>query len=138
MAAGEVQPAIGTEAPADEELSGLKIRQISDLRRGAVRTRSWLQIGAIACAVGAIQLIFLAVSGYRAGLRLSPLGDLTGSVLAIILSIYFSSRAVAAHREIQQSHLEEPQTPPDFSTLSDGSQHSANLERMADQTSEDS
>lgn len=136
-AAREIQSAQGIEVPADDELSGLKIRQISDLRRGAVRTRSWLLIGAIVCAVGAIQLIFLAVSGYRSGLRLAPLGDLAASVLAVILCIYFSNRAVAAHREIKHSHLEEPLTPPDFSTLSDGSQHSANLERMAEQTFEE-
>ena len=133
-AASEIQPALGIETPADDELSGLRIRQISDLRRGAVRTRSWLLIGAIVCAVGAIQLLFLAASGYRSGLRLSPLGDLAASVLAVILCIYFSTRALAAHRELKQSHLEEPPVPPDFSTLSDGSQHSANLERMADQT----
>lgn len=136
-AANEIQPAPGIEAPADDELSGLKIRQISDLRRGAVRTRSWLLIVAIVCAVGAIQLIFLAVSGYRSGLRLAPLGDLAASVLAVILCMYFSNRAVAAHHEIKKSHLEEPLAPPDFSTLSDGSQHSANLERMADQTFEE-
>lgn len=67
---------------------------------------------------------------------MSPLGDLAAAIVAVVLSIYFGTRALAAHREIRQSHLQEPQTPPDFSTLSDGSQHSANLERMADQTSD--
>lgn len=123
-------------APDDDELSGVKIRQIADLRRGAVRTRSWLFISIFACAVGAIQLIFLAISGYRAGLRLAAGGDVAAAVLALLLSLYFGKRAIAAHREIQQSHLEEPQTPPDFSTLSNGNQYSANLEKMSDSSFE--
>lgn len=133
----QAQPSAESDLSSEEELSGLKIRQISDLRRGAVRTRSWLLIGVIACAVGAVQLIFLAVSGYRASLRLAPLGDLALAILAVVLSIYFGVRALAAHRELQKSHLEEPQAAPDFSTLSDGSQHSANLQKMADQSFEE-
>lgn len=132
----------GTESSApgvtadDDELSGVKIRQIADLRRGAIRTRSWLTISVIVCAVGAIQLIFLAITGYRAGLRLAPSGDVAAAVVALLLTFYFGKRAIAAHREIQCSHLEEPQTPPDFSTLSNGSQYSANLEKMSDSSFE--
>lgn len=125
-----------TETTADEELSALKIRQISDLRRGAYRTRSWLLIGAIACGVGAIQLIFLAFRGHRLGFRLAPLGDLLAAAVALALCLYFARRCAAAHREIQQSHLDEPHSPPDFSTLSNGSQYSDNLQKMSDSTFE--
>ena len=39
-------------------------------------------------------------------------------------------RATAFHRELQKPMLEEPTTPPDFSTLSDGSQQVQALEQM--------
>jgi hypothetical protein len=123
-------------APLDEsdeaDLSGLKIKQISALRRGAYRTRSWLMIGAISCAVGAAQLVFLAIKARRAGLRLVPLGEVLMAVIGLGLCVYFSRRALEAHREIQKSRLQEPTTPPDFSTLSDGSQRWRNLQSMAD------
>jgi uncharacterized Zn finger protein (UPF0148 family) len=120
------------DEPDDGDLSGMKIKQISALRRGAYRTRSWLMIGAISCAVGAAQLVYLAIQARRAGLRLTPLGELLTAILALLLGVYFIRRAVEVHREIQQSRLEEPTTPPDFSTLSDGSQRWTNLEKMAD------
>jgi hypothetical protein len=118
--------------PDEADLSGLKIKQISALRRGAYRTRSWLMIGAISCAVGAAQLVYLAIKARREGLRLVPLGEVVSALFSLVLCVYFSRRALDAHREIQQSRLEEPTIPPDFSTLSDGSQRWTNLQEMAD------
>src|SRR5689334_22591068 len=43
-------------ADREAELSELHIRQVSDLRRGAYRSRSWCIIAAIACVVCAGQL----------------------------------------------------------------------------------
>jgi hypothetical protein len=124
------------DEPADGDLSGLKIRQISALRRGAYRTRSWLMIAAIACIVGAAQLIFLAARAHRIGQQLAPLGDILVAIVALLLCLYFARRAAEVNREIQQSRLEEPTTPPDFSTLRDGSQRWTNLEAMNDDLSE--
>lgn len=125
------------DEPDEADLSGQKIKQISSLRRGAYRTRSWLMIGAVSCIVGAAQLIYLAIQARRNGLRLTALGEVLTAVLSLFLGVYFSRRALEAHREIQQSRLEEPTTPPDFSTLSDGSQRWKNLQAMTDDQHEE-
>jgi hypothetical protein len=39
-------------------------------------------------------------------------------------------RAIALHREATKSRVDTPMTPPDFSTLSDGSQRWKNLEEL--------
>src|SRR5688500_3938720 len=39
----------------EEELDGLRIRQLSALRRGAFRARSWCLIVVVICAVAVIQ-----------------------------------------------------------------------------------
>ena len=123
-------------APRDEpdegDLSGQKIKQISALRRGAYRTRSWLMIGAISCAVAAAQLVYLAIQARRNWQRPTALGEVLTAVFSLFFCVYFFRRALETHHEIQQTRLEEPATPPDFSTLSDGSQRWTNLEKMAD------
>jgi hypothetical protein len=43
-------------------------------------------------------------------------------------AIYSAVRAVDLTREAKRSHMPEPTAAPDFSTLSDGSQHARNLE----------
>lgn len=125
------------DEPEEGDLSGQKIKQISALRRGAYRTRSWLMIGAISCAVAAAQLIYLAIQARRSGQRLTALGEVLTAVFSLFLCVYFSRRAVEAHREIQQSRLQDPTTPPDLSTLSDGSQRWKNLQAMTDDQREE-
>lgn len=102
------------------------------MRRGAYRTRSWLIIAAVACVAGAAQLIYLAVRGYHFGQRIVPGGDLLAAAVALVVLPFFIRRAIRVNREIRQSPLDEPQTPPDFSTLSDGSQRWKNLEAMTE------
>jgi hypothetical protein len=129
-----------TPPPSDDsdeaDLSGLKIRQISDLRRGAHRSRSWLIIGAVACLVGAAQLIYFAIHNHGLGMRAAALEDTLFVVLALAFCVYFLRRAREMNREISNSKLEEPTTPPDFSSLRDGSQRWKNLEDLANRTDE--
>jgi ribosomal protein L37AE/L43A len=115
----------------ESELSEMRIRQISGLRRNAIRTRSWLIVGAIACVVGAAQLVFLAIRGYRHGLRTGPVGDVLFAIAALMIGSYFVRRAREFIREIEKSRLEEPISPPDFSTLNDGSQRWKALDELS-------
>src|SRR5436305_3569382 len=112
-------------ADADGELSALCVYQEKALRRGAYKSRSYCIVGAAACLVGAIQLCVMMV-------RLARLGGsmrwamIAGEALLALGALWgcagLTRRAVAFHRELQKPMLEEPTSPPDFSTLSDGSQ----------------
>jgi len=120
-------------AEVEAELSGLRIRQISTLRRAAIRSRSYCIIGAAVCAVGAIQLVVMMV-------KLAPFHDarhwamMAGEALLALGALWgcfeLMRRGWALHRELQKTMLEEPTQPPDFSTLSDGSQQVQALEQM--------
>lgn len=119
----------------DEALDSLRIRQAVMLRRNLNRSRSYALIAALACLAGAAQCALLA---WR---QINSAGW-TGQALLFILllcglfaaTFWLVRRAHRLHREAQQAHLPEPTTPPDFSTLSDGSQRAANLTRVADET----
>jgi hypothetical protein len=118
------------DAKADADLSELRIRQVSDLRRGAIRSRSWLIVVAVACVVGAGQLIYLAVRQYHAGHRRGALRDVLCAAVALLIVPYLVRRIRQLGNEIRETRLKDPQTPPDFSTLSDGSQRWTNLEDL--------
>jgi hypothetical protein len=119
------------EARREAELSELRISQVANLRRGAIRSRSWFIVGAVACVVGASQFVYFAIERYRGGERSGPLRD--GLCAAILLMIvpYFMRKIRLLGKEIAESRLKEPATPPDFTTLSDGSQRWANLDQLA-------
>lgn len=136
-AAGGVEDAQAraeTEARREADLSERRIRQVANLRRGAYRTRSWLIIGACTCAVGFAQLVHLAIRDWRFGLRLGPAADVILAMLAAAVFWHFVRRIRALSREIHEPPMHDPATPPDFSTLSDGSQRWANLDELANRT----
>jgi hypothetical protein len=111
----------------EHELDGLRIRQVSALRRGAYRARSIAIIVAAACLVAAVQLAVEAFTGvwptYRA---------ISGAlaVFAFFAAVHFARRVAALQREIRTPPPMPPEPPggPDFTTLSDGSQQWKNLE----------
>jgi hypothetical protein len=118
-----------------DELDGLRIRQLTALRRGAIRARSYALIGAAACFVGAIQLVVLTVRHVRAwGFGLQPVGYILFAIVALMLCGYAARRARQLQKEIDTPIPLPPAPPdgPDFSTLSDGSQHWKNLENVQD------
>ena len=120
-----------TPDACEDELDGLRIRQLAALRRGAYRARSYALIGAVASVVVAIQLVLMTVAYVRArGWGLYPIGYVQAACVAALLGVYFGRRALALHREIQTPARLPPEPPegPDFSTLSDGSQQWKNLE----------
>lgn len=120
------------EAYRAAELDGLKIRQLSSLRRGAIRARSWCLIAAGVGAVGAVQLVIKAVRNIRHAhaLTLRAVGFLLFAVVGTLLAIALLRRAAALKREVGKSSLPAPVTPPDFSTLNDGSERWKDLEDM--------
>lgn len=128
----ESRGAFSSEEPDQAELNSLKIRQFSVTYRG----RSWLIVAAIAC-LAAAQLIYFAVRGYCLGIRAVPLGEVSIAAVALLFSVYFFQRARDLTRELRKSKLAEPTTPPDFSSLRDGSQRWKNLEEMTNQKDED-
>lgn len=124
------------EARREADLSEVRIRQVAGLRRGAYRSRSWLLIGAFTCVVAIAQLIHLTIRDWRLGMRLAVAIWLVLLVAVGCVLFYFARRIRAFNQEIRQTKLPEPTTPPDFSTLSDGSQRWRNLEQLSGQRDE--
>jgi len=127
---GDVGLAAPTPSADDSELSELRIRQLSNLRRGAYRSRSWLLIGSAACLVGAAKLIEMCVVAARHKMLLASIGDAMGAVAALMICRHFVRRARVLTHEIAASRLADPIAPPDLSTLNDGSQRWRNLEQL--------
>jgi len=119
------------EAQRDAELSEMRISQVASLRRGAIRTRSWFIVVAAACVVVAIQFIYLAIEKYRVGQRRDPLRDVLCAGILLVIVPFVTRRILQLGSEIAESRLKDPTTPPDFSTLSDGSQRWTNLDQLA-------
>jgi hypothetical protein len=121
----------GIETGPEAELSELRIRQVAGLRRGAYRSRSWLLMGACTCGVGFAQCVHLAVRDWRLGLRMGPATDLILAAAAVLAFRFFLRRIRDLNRELRESAMRGPATPPDLSSLSDGSQQWANLNELA-------
>jgi hypothetical protein len=124
----------------DAELSSLHILQLARQRRSLIRSRSYMLILTIACLVMAVQLV---VSMLRLGLNhdnWQPGGGTRSImfmsllaawfVISLILVRWFGRKASELKKQIFHSDLSEPATPPDYSSLSDGSQHVRALEQM--------
>jgi hypothetical protein len=119
------------ETTKEEELSALRIHQISALRRGAYRARSHCIVIAAAFLFCAIELGIMAVKNLRThGHRVF----LTAYVATAVLALFFAGKLFRRIREltqeVNQPLLADPAEPPDFSTLSDGSQHAQHLAQM--------
>lgn len=125
-----------SDTPADrqgdfaQELDGLRIRQVTKLRRGTARARSYLVIGVIVSVVASVKLVLMTIAYVRAdGWALTPVGYLLFVGFLLMLAGYFGARAMEAHRELQTPMPLPPvEGEPDLSTLSDGSQHWKNLD----------
>jgi hypothetical protein len=127
------------EKSTEEELSELRIRQLITLGRTAYRTRSYLVVGTLACFGFAVQLTIKAMNTARDSHRwgLWPITFLLFAGACVIGCYKFGQRVADVQRGINADRhareLEEAEAaknPPDLSTLSDGSQHARNLEKM--------
>jgi hypothetical protein len=134
----DARAAAELEAKREAELSEMRIHQIAQLRRTAMRSRSWFTVGVLTCWIGGLLLIVAAVTDWHRGLRFGPISDIVLALVAARLLPYFRRRIRALSAEISESRLEEPLAPPDLSTLSDGSQQLQRLEEMAGKDTHDS
>ncbi len=127
----DAQDADETDQPDDDDLSSLRIHAVTQIRRAAIRSRSYLIILISICLVGIVQLSLNIYHHLRHGdWGRKPLGYAIFILLLTLLTLHFIRRAIEYHQEIRRSALTTPTTPPDFSPLSDGSQHWKNLERF--------
>jgi hypothetical protein len=121
-----------SEQPASDELDGIRIRRLAAERRAAYRARSHCIIGAAACFVLELQLVWMLWRRSSTAFGPWAFAYYATAVLAAAGVLYFSRRAMQLHREANRRVLDEPVTPPDFSTLSDGSQRWKNLDDIHD------
>jgi hypothetical protein len=119
------------EEQSESELDGLRMRQIVTAKRAAIRSRTYMLLGAMLCAVGCAKLITLIVPHVRReGWTRLAMGYVIFAGLAVVGAVYCLKRAGELNRESKATPIPEPATPPDFSTLSDGSQQARNLEEI--------
>ena len=117
--------------PEESKFDELRIRRTTVLRRGLYRSRSYAVTAAIGCAAAAAQCGYLIWQHARSrGWELRVILYVILMLTAVAGMVWFQRRAAALKREASRSHLPEPQAPPDFSTLSDGTQCGENLERL--------
>lgn len=114
----------------DAELDGQRIRKFAAVRRAAYRSRSYCVIAVGGCVMGAIELLYHAITGYQA------LGKMRGGAYVVVAmgllwgAKHFAGLAGHYHREAKRSALPPPTAPPDFAPLSNGSQFVRDLEQM--------
>jgi hypothetical protein len=118
-------------AAREDELSELRIRNISNLRRGAYRGRSLLIIAAAVCIVAAAKFIQITVVAVQSHLYLAAVGDALCALAATIATVMVVPKIAVLTREIRSSRLRRPTEPPDFSQLGDGSQRWKNLDQLS-------
>lgn len=122
---------IGGDEAADgsDDLDGMRIRQVHQMRRSIYRTRRYWLVGAGLCLVAAGQIVwkFYSPEGWVA---MSGVQVVVLAIAFLLGGIYCMRQARDLGRAAGTSALPEPERPPDFSALSDGSQHWKNLEAM--------
>jgi hypothetical protein len=112
-----------------DELDGLRIRQLASARRAAYRSRSYCVIAAMVCVVAVVQLAWNGIALLRAaGWGMRPVSYFLFAILAGWGAAFFTRKAMELNREAKKSTLPDPTTSPDFSNLSDGSERWKNLE----------
>jgi hypothetical protein len=120
-------------ASRERELDAMRIRQLSTGRRAAIRAQGYLMVGLCGCLGGLLLIVLDAVKHVHAtgAARLSAfliLRSIVGVVGTIWGAVYFFRRWRSIAAELRKSALVEPTTPPDFSSLSDGTQQVKHLE----------
>lgn len=117
--------------PADGEIEEAKIRRIVRDRRALVRTRTYYIVVLTACLVLAVQVAIRCVVAMRAGDSAAlAMGWGAGVLLLLWIGVMMPARIRELSTRINMSDLGQPETPPDFSGLSDGSQHARNLDEL--------
>jgi hypothetical protein len=112
------------------ELDGRRIARVAKERQAALRAGSYCLVAAGGCAVAGADLGWRAVRRIVLGEWVRPTVYLLAAGVFVWVCIRFARKAGRLRRQAREKSLTEPTTPPDFSTLSDGSQFAKNLERI--------
>jgi len=113
-------------------LNSLRIRKVAQLHRGTTRVASYFLIVAGACGVIAVDLMERATKlVVRNGASITPIIYGAAALALIVLGFRMWRRFRQLSIEARRRNLPNPETTPDFSTLSDGSQVVRNLEKLS-------
>src|SRR2546428_7815799 len=91
-----------------DDLDGIRIREITKMKRSAVRSRGYLLVGAVFCLGLALQLIRYAVGHFRAGAHVMGAAYVAGALALLAVSLIAMRRAAKFKREADAELLEEP------------------------------
>jgi hypothetical protein len=118
------------DAGQDAELDALRIRQVSQARRSALRAAAYCRVGALVCAACAVDLLGRSAYWFFAhGAVLLPLAlyGLPTALLAVLVRWLLLKAGRLSHEAGSGLPLTSS-APPDFSTLGDGSQRAGSIE----------
>ena len=120
------------EADRASAFDKLRIANYTALRMSAIRARSWWLIGLFLALLVMLDmlgntLIYIWVF-HRWGIW--PTVRIGLYIVALVFARHAYRRAADFKREIDRSALPEPTTPPDFSTLQDGTEQWKHLENI--------
>lgn len=113
-----------------EHLNQRHIKAVTLEKRAIYRKRTYMLVLGVACIVGILQACWLAIGEARGERWLRVASLLTIAIGLSLAPSWFFRRAREYRIEAERTSLPEPETPPDFSTLSDGSQFAKNLENL--------
>jgi hypothetical protein len=115
----------------EDELSGIRIRQLAAARRASYRARSHCVVGALVCVVaGGPAHVERRARASHDGLRLRAIAYLLVAGVAAWGATYFFRKAIELDREANGATSPPVAGEPDFAPLSDGSQQWKNLDEV--------
>ena len=154
----EIEPSEEEKAGrAAAELNGLRMRHIVVTRRTAIRSRTYNSVGVVSCLMAAIKLALMTAAEVRyVGWQSRQISFVLFAIIALVGVVFFFRRAAYWNRESRAplfgtgvcakcgydvrattdlcpecgTPVPADHAPPDFSTLSNGSQHARNLENL--------
>ena len=127
--AAEEAEAVRREEARQNELNMNHIDQVTGIRRATLRIRTYLISGAGAFFLFAIKLVTLAVQPASGSPR-KRLSYALFAVASVLVAWRMLVRVKLVNEELKKPLMEEPTTPPDFSTLSDGSQLETRFDKI--------
>lgn len=113
-----------------QTLDNRHIRFVQLEKRSLYRWRTWMLVIALGCVGLAGQLVWIGVRQWTSDSTRS-IAYFVVAVGVGVFSLRFFARAQRYLKQAQTMSLAEPTTPPDFSTLSDGSQIVDQLRSMS-------
>ena len=122
------------QAEQDREIAfdKLRIEHFTALRMGAIRARSWWLIAMCMCALIVLDMLGKVIVEISVNHHwgLWPTLRVGLAIAAGFSAKHAYQRAAQFKKEIDKSAIPEPTTPPDFSTLDNGSDRWKDLENV--------